>query len=167
MPLKDEAIFQLVEKIRDHYHNNINNRFIRKGLLMIRVPRETWDALSRLTENTDFHRIQGYHYKELYEQIHAAATFVYHVKTEAQPNLRGLLAGGGDTVFSRSKDSGGRENVLREMAINNFPANLGILSDMINELYIRTVAMDREDHPNEKPIFERMPELKELGKLLT
>ena len=116
MPLKDEAIFQLVEKIRDHYHNNINNRFIRKGLLMVRVPRETWDALSRLTENTDFHRIQGYHYKELYEQIHAAATFVYHVKAEVQPNLRGLLSGGGETVFSRGQDSGGRENVLREMA---------------------------------------------------
>jgi hypothetical protein len=167
VPLKDEAIFQLVEKIRDHYHNNINNRFIRKALLMVRVPREIWDALSRLTEETDYHRIQGYHYKELYEQIHAAATFVYHAKSEVQPNLKTFLAAGTDTVFSRSKDSAGSENILRNMAINNFPANLGIFTDMINELYVRTVAMDREDHPGEKPIFERMPELKELGKLLT
>jgi len=167
VPLKDEAIFQLVEKIRDHYHNNINNRFIRKALLMVKVPRETWELLNRLTEETDYHRIQGYHYKELYEQIHAAATFVHHARLEAQPNLRMLLAGGGDTVFTRSKASGGREDILREMAINNFPANLGIFADMINELYVRTAAMDREDHPDEKPIYERMPECKELGKLLT
>lgn len=166
MPLKDEAVFQLVEKIRDHYHNNINNRFIRKALLMLRVPRETWEALNRLTEETDYHRIQGYHYKELYEQIHAAATFVHQAKSEVQPNIKTLLAGGGETVFTRPK-GGGREDILREMAITNFPANLGIFADMINELYVRTAAMDREDHPTEKPIYERMPELKELGKLLT
>ena len=53
------------------------------------------------------------------------------------------------------------------MAINNFPANLGVFADLVNELYVRAVALDRAEHPKEKPVFEHLPELKELGKLLT
>jgi hypothetical protein len=28
------------------------------------------------------------------------------------------------------------------------------------------VEQDKADHPNERPVFERMPELKEIGRLL-
>jgi hypothetical protein len=53
------------------------------------------------------------------------------------------------------------------MAINNFSANLGVLSDMVHELYVKVVESDKKDHAGQKPIFERMPELKEIGQLLT
>jgi hypothetical protein len=166
MSTRDERIFKIVEKIRAHYHNNINNRFVRKALLMMKVPRGTWDALSRLTEKTDFYKIQGYPFNELYEQIHAAATFVHHAKIDVVPRLRSLVAGGIDTIFSRPKSDQKNEEVLLQMAIDNFPANLGVLSNLINELYLQAVEVDKEDHPNERPVYERMPELKELGKLL-
>ena len=166
MSTRDERIFKIVEKIRNHYHNNINNRFIRKALLMMKVPRGTWDALSRLTEKTDYYKIQGYPFNELYEQIHAAATFVHQAKIDVVPRLRSLVAGGTDTIFSRHKSDQKNDGVLLQMAIDNFPANLGVLSDLINELYLRAVEVDKEDHPNEKPVYERMPELKDLGKLL-
>ena len=52
------------------------------------------------------------------------------------------------------------------MAINNFPANLGVFSDLINELYVKTVQQDKADHPGVRPVYERMPELKEIGRLL-
>ena len=166
MSTRDERIFKIVEKIRTHYHNNINNRFVRKALLMMKVPRGTWDALSRLTEKTDFYKIQGYPFNELYEQIHAAATFVHHAKIDVVPRLRSLVAGGIDTIFSRPKSDQKNEEVLLQMAVDNFPANLGVLSNLINELYLQAVEVDKEDHPNERPVYERMPELKELGKLL-
>lgn len=162
--LRNEEIFKIVEKIRDHYHTNLNNRYIRKALLLMKVPRGTWDAIARLTEKTDFYKIQGYPYKDLYEQIHAAATFVHHAKLEVAPRLRELLSSGTETVFSREK--GGEDKVLLEMAINNFPANLGVFSDMIDSLYVKTVEQDKADHPNVRPVYERMPELKEIGRLL-
>jgi hypothetical protein len=162
--LRNEEIFKIVDKIRDHYQANLNNRYIRKALLLMKVPRGTWDAISRLTEKTDFYKIQGYPYKEMYEQIYAAATFVHHAKVEVTPRLREMLSGGTDTVFSRGKQ--GEDKILLDMAINNFPANLGVFSDLINSLYVKTVEEDRKDHPNERPVYERMPELKEIGRLL-
>ncbi|UCF96309.1 MAG: hypothetical protein JSV89_14155 [Spirochaetaceae bacterium] len=162
--VRNEEIFKIVDKIRDHYHQNLNNRYMRKPLLLMKVPRGTWDALARLTEKTDFYKIQGYPYKELYEQIHAAATFVHHAKVEVMPRLRELLAGGTDTMFSRGKP--GEDKILLDMAINNFPANLGVFSDLINALYVKAVEEDKKDHADVRPVYERMPELKELGRLL-
>lgn len=164
MSIRNEEIFKIIEKIRNHYHTNLNNRFIRKALLLMKVPRGTWDAIARLTEKTDLYKIQGYPYKELYEQIHAAATFVHQAKIDVAPRLRILLSGGTETVFSRQK--GGEDKILLDMAINNFPANLGVFSDLINELYVKAVEQDKADHPNERPVFERMPELKEIGRFL-
>jgi hypothetical protein len=162
--VRNEEIFKLVDKIRDHYHTNLNNHYVRKALLLMKVPRGTWDAIARLTEKTDYYKIQGYPYKEIYAQIHAAATFVHHAKVEVLPNLKQLLAGGTETVFSRGKP--GEDRILLDMAINNFPANLGVFSDLINALYVKTVEQDKADHPNERPVYERMPELKEIGRLL-
>jgi hypothetical protein len=167
MSVRDEKLFKILEKLRDHYQNNLNNRYIRKALLLMKVPSGTWHALERLTEKNDFYKIQGYQYKELYEQVYAAATFVYHARTDVMPRLKGLLSGGAETVFSRPKSAEPKDRVLLEMAINNFPANLGVFSDLVNELYVRAAELDREEHPGQKPVYEHMPELKELGKLLT
>ena len=162
--VRNEEIFKIVEKICDHYHKNLNNRYVRKALLLMKVPRGTWDAIARLTEKTDFYKIQGYPYKELYEQIYAAATFVHHAKVEVTPRLRALLSEGTNTVFSRGKPE--EDRILLDMAINNFPANLGVFSDLVNKLYVSAVEQDKADHPDVRPVFERMPELKELGRLL-
>jgi hypothetical protein len=167
MSVRDEKLFKIVEKLQGHYQNNLNNRYIRKALLLMKVPTGTWNSIARLTEKTDYYKIQGYQYKELYEQIYAAATFVYHARTEVLPRLKSLLSGGTDTVFAHRKAEEPKDKVLLEMAINNFPANLGVFSDLVNELYVRAVELDRAEHPKQKPVFEHLPELKELGKLLT
>jgi len=167
MSVRDDKLFKILEKLRGHYQNNLNNRYIRKALLHMNVPMGTWNALERLTEKSDFYKIQGYPYKDLYEQIHAAATFVYHARTDVLPRLKGLLAGGTETVLSRKPAGEPKDKVLLEMAINNFPANLGVFSDLVNEMYVRAAELDRAEHPGQKPVYEHMPEMKELGKLLT
>ena len=149
MSVRDEKLFKVIEKLQSHYQNNLNNRYIRKALLLMKVPTGTWNSIARLTEKTDYYKIQGYQYKELYEQIYAAATFVYHARTEVLPRLKGLLSGGPETVFSRRKAEEPKDRVLLEMAINNFPANLGVFSDLVNELYVRAVELDRAEHPKE------------------
>ena len=35
MSIRDEQLFKIIEKLRNHYHNNLTNRFIRKALLLI------------------------------------------------------------------------------------------------------------------------------------
>jgi hypothetical protein len=166
MSIHDEQVFKIVEKIQNHYQSNLNNRYTRKALLLMKVPRGTWDAVDRLTEKSDVYKVQGYQYKELYEMIHAAGLFVHHARAEAAPRLKGLLAGGTDTLFSRQQDVTEKDRILLQMAIENFPANLNVLAELIKGLYARTAALDKEEHPGQKPIYERMPETKELPRLL-
>jgi hypothetical protein len=54
--------------------------------------------------------------------------------------------------------------ILQDMAEHNFPANLGILTDLLTELYMRTASQDRQAHGKKPPIYEKIPELKELGR---
>ncbi|GAG91139.1 unnamed protein product, partial [marine sediment metagenome] len=54
--------------------------------------------------------------------------------------MKSLLSGGSETILSRQRD-GGSDLILRKMAINNFGTNLNIFADIINELYIKTVAL--------------------------
>ena len=156
MPVKDPDIVRLIEKISEHYKNNISNRFIRKAFMVMNLSQPTWNYLERLTEKSDFYAAQGYEYEDLYEQILAAANFVHQAKIDVLPNLKNL-------VGSNMKDSP-RDKVLREMAVKNFNSNLPIFADMINELYIKVTELDKEQ--NKKCIFEKIPELKTIGQLL-
>jgi len=154
VPVKDAELFKLIDKLGEHYQNNINNRYLRQGLLGLTIDQQTWDRIESLAGPSDYHRLNGYHFEELYEMIISSATFVSRAHKELVPNLRTSLSGGAD------------RDVLRDMVINNFAANLGIYADMINEVYMKTVALDRADHPAGRCVFEGIPGLKDIGKLL-
>lgn len=165
MPIRNNDVFALVERISAHYQNNINNRFIRQALLVLKIPRMAWENLERLTGKIEDYKLQSYDYTATYEQIYAAAQFVQHARQEILPNLRSLLCGSA----GRLAGSGGAEDkdrVLREMAVNNFSANLGILADLVNELYVKVVELDKAAHPKGAPVYTTMRELKEIGRLL-
>lgn len=164
MAVKNQDIVKLVEKSTLHYTNNIYNRHIRKAFMTMQMSRATWETLERFIDKSDYYKVQGYQFQEIYEYIHAAATFVYHARGEVLPNLKNLLSGGSETMLSRQ--SGNSDLILRKMAIDNFGANLSILADIINELYIKTVALDKEEHQGRRAVYERIDELKEVGQLL-
>jgi hypothetical protein len=154
--VKDPDIYRIVEKIGDHYTNNVANRFIRKALVVLELAQAEWDRLENLTTKTDYYKQQGFTFDELYEMVLAAAHFIHEARVKMVPNIRGMLAHG----------STDQERVLRDMAAQNFGVNLAILSDLINELYMRTTALDKTAHEKKRPVYERIPELKDLGKLL-
>jgi hypothetical protein len=52
------------------------------------------------------------------------------------------------------------------MAITNFGPNLKILADKVNELYVKVAAIDRENAGVKSPVFNQIPELKEIGRYL-
>ncbi len=156
MSVKDPDIFRIVEKIGDHYQNNVSNRFIRKALVVLDLHQAEWDRLDNLTAKAEYYKQQGFQFDELYEMVMAAARFIHQARTKMLPNLKGMLAQGGTD----------QDRVLRDMAAQNFPVNLAIFSDLVNELYMKTTGLDRAAHENKKPVYEKIPELKELGKYL-
>jgi len=168
VPIKDPDIFKIVEQISEHYQKNISNRFVRKALMVLDLQPSEWERLEGLTEGLEYHRAQGYQFDEIYEMIVAAAHFLYEARQQILPNLRSMISAttSGETLSGRKLPSGDQERVLRDMAAKNFPVNLGILNDLVNELYVKTAALDREAAGKRRPVFERISELKELGRYL-
>jgi hypothetical protein len=166
VPIKDPDIFKIVEQISEHYQKNISNRFVRKALMLLDLQPSEWERLAGLTEGLEYHRAQGYQFDEIYDMIIAAAHFLYEARNKILPNLRSMTSTGGDTLSGRKLPSGDQERVLRDMALQNFPVNLGILNDLVNELYVKTAALDRDAAGKRRPVYERITELKELGRYL-
>ena len=163
MTIKVPDIYSIIEKIGDHYQKNINNRFMRKALLHLELPQSEWNRLDGLTAKSDYNKAQGFQLYELYEMVLAVAHFIYQARQKLIPNLKALIA---QRVARGSEGPPDKEVILRDMAFRNFPANLGILSDLINELYMKTTELDRNAHEKKRPLYERIPELKDLGRFL-
>ena len=166
MPIKDPDIYRLVEKIGEHYQNNISNRFVRKALMVLDLQQSQWEKLENLTSNSDYYRTQGYQFDELYEMIIAAAHFIYQARLRIVPNARTVISQSGDSFTAKKQGAPDQDRILRDMAAQNFPVNLGVFSDLINELYMKATNLDRIAHEKKKPIYEKIPELKEIGRYL-
>lgn len=156
MLVRDALIIRLVERIGEHYRTNISNRFIRPALLTLPMEKQSWDLIEALTEKIEQYRYQGFHLDELYRQIIAASRFVAITRRDLLPTLRVRLTGGGT----------GADKVLREMAVNNFSSNLQVFADLVNELYVCLVELDKADAKGRRPLHMTIPELTDVGRLL-
>ena len=156
MLVRDAHVIRLIERIGEHYRTNISNRFIRPTLLQHPLEKQTWDLIETLTEKIEQYRYQGFHLDELYRQIIAAARFVSVTRRDLAPSLRNRLVGG----------IPGPDRVLREMAVNNFSSNLQLFSDLVNELYVCLVELDKESAKGRRPVYLSVPELNDVGRML-
>jgi len=131
--IKDAGLLAIIERIKEHYENNINNVHVKKAFTQLSPPPSTWDRIESLTGRAEAYRMHGYPLQDLYDMILAAAGFVSACRRDVVPNMKSLLG------------STGSDKVLIDMAINNFKPNLAIFADMINELYVRAAELDREE----------------------
>jgi hypothetical protein len=154
--VRDAFVFRLIERISEHYRANIANRFIRPALLQLALDRLTWDQIEVFTEKYEQFRYQGFQLDELYRQLVALARFIVAARREVVPSLRHRL--------DNSVSSGDR--VLRDMAINNFAANLQIVADLTYELYGKLVEIDNADTAGRRPLCQQTPEFAGIGDLL-
>jgi hypothetical protein len=120
------------------------------------LEKQSWDFIETLTEKIEQYRYQGFHLDELYRQILAAARFVSVTRRDLAPSLRNRLAGG----------SPGPDRVLRDMAVNNFSSNLQLFADLVNELYICLVELDKESAKGRRPLYTSILELNDVGRML-
>jgi len=154
--VRDAQVVRLIEQIGEHYRANISNRFLRPALLQLPLDKMAWDQIEILTEKIEQFRYQGFDLDELYKQVAAAARFVYIARNELLPTLRGRLA----------TSMGGPDKVLRDMAVNNFASNLQLFADLLNELYVNLVNLDKNLSKGRKPLYLQMPELNDIGRQL-
>jgi hypothetical protein len=155
MPVKDPDVFKLIERIGDHYQRNINNQHVRKTFMNLPLSNSIWDLIDNLTNRSDYFKYQGYQYQELYDQIMAVASLIYQLRQQVVPILRNLV--------NRAPSD---EQVVLKMIAANFPTNLSILADMLNELYLKVTNLDRAEHRTGGPVYEKNPELNQLGRYL-
>ncbi|MCL1814361.1 MAG: hypothetical protein FWG27_00850 [Treponema sp.] len=153
MQVHDASITRLIERIGEHYRSNISNRFIRPALLQLPFDNQSWDMMESLTEKPP---TQAIHLDELYREIIAAAHFVALARREL-PSIRGRVI---------RSDQASAEKVLREMAVNNFASNLQVFADLVNELFVKLVDADKADAKGHIPLYNKMPELSNVGRLL-
>ena len=157
MSVKNAQVMSIIERISEHYQQNIANRYLRKAFTSVTMDKGAWEKIEKLTEASDYDRIQGYSYVELYDGIYNLAVFIKKVRIDVAPNLRAVLA---------HQRPVGNEKLLMDMAVSNFSANLGILADMVNELYMKTIELDRAEAKGRAPIYTKIPELSNIGKML-
>lgn len=157
MIIQDPAIPEMITKISDHFNNNIATRFLRPLLAQILSDNELSRRMSDIIDHPESFASQGVHIDELYLQIQAFARFVYMVRCDVLPNLR---------VLSGTVDSRDANKVFRDMAVSNFGSNVKVLSDLVHELYIRTVAYDKLHSGPSRPVYRDIPGLEEIGRYL-
>ena len=155
MQVRDAHIIRLIERIGEHYRANISNRFIRPTLLQLPLEKQSWDLIEILTEKIEQYRYQGFHLDELYRQIMAAARFVAVTRRDLVPTMRNRFA-----------SSTGPDKVLRDMAVNNFGSNLQLFADLVNELYVNLVELDKKNAKGRRPLYMTIHELDDVGRLL-
>lgn len=156
MQVRDAQINRLIERIGEHYRTNISSRFIRPVLLQLPLEKQSWDLIEELTEKTEEYRYQGFHLDDLYRQLAATAHFVSLTRHDIVPGLRNRISGA----------ASGPDKVLRDMAVNNFASNLKVLADLLNELYVKLVELDKADAKGHRPAYLSIPELEDIGQML-
>jgi len=157
--ITDESVVRLIKQLVDHYQTNISNRFIRPVLLQIQFDDVLWNQIESLTERFDQLGYQGYDIEELYRQIAALTKFVDAVRREVAPTLRYRI---GNNYSDKT------DKVLRDMAINNFSANLQVFAGFIYELYTKLVELDTEAAKSKRknPIYKQHTELDDIEEKL-
>jgi len=159
MIVKDSDIIRAIEELGEHYRSNINNKYIKKAFLNLTLDISDLNRITGFTEKADYPMAHEYGFAELYENLLALARFIREVNSIILPNIRALVgtAGGGMDE---------KEKIIQEIAVNNFPSNLGILSDMVHRIFLMVYELDKESNKNSRTFFSRNPDLKSIGQLL-
>lgn len=154
MVVKSYEILNLIENIAQHFKILESNRLIRNALNEVEIGysyRHYFDVIVNFTEQS---RTDGYRLDDLYQGIIGLAQFIYQARTNVEPRAKSQVSRGGA--------------MQDRMAVDNMANNLNIMADMANDLYVKTVALDKEKESRRRPsLYNNIKELKDVGMLLT
>jgi len=159
MQIKDNAVFTLIEEIGEHYRSNVANRFLRPIFSRLVIERKDLENLEALMEKNSYYRYQGYFLDDLYGKILSVARFIFQARKVLLPGVKGYIQ-------ANSRNMSANDRILADMAGANFPTNLKILTDKLNELYVLTAQADTQISGTKTPLHQKLPEIQEIGNLL-
>ena len=154
--VKDAHVISLVEQISGHYQSNISNRFLRPLLMQLQINKGTWDQIELLTEKMEMYRYEGFHLDDLYNQIIACSRFIEAARIGMLPSLKNRI-----NSFPLGPDK-----LLLEIAASNFPANLQVFSDLLYELFVNLVEIDKKAAREKQTVYSQIPDLQHVGRML-
>jgi len=153
--IKNSNVVRLVERIGEHYRNNIATRFLRPVLLQLQIDNTTWDLIETFTEKMEQLSYHGYYIDDLYRQIAACARFVDVARNKTSIKIK-----------MKDLHSDGYDKVIRDMAASNFSSNLQVFANLLNELYVSLVEIDKEKSGSQPPVYTQIYELYNIGQLI-
>lgn len=160
MLVQSADIWKLINKIADHYRNNVANKFIRPEFRVLKLESRVLDNLDDFaSRGASGLRSQGLHLDDLYHLILSLGRFVKTCRVDLLPQVRRSISLG----HGRRSP---QEKLLADMAANNFPSNLNVLADLVNDLFVAAQAEDQRLSAGKKPASAAIPELKDFGSLL-
>lgn len=158
MPINDGQMLNKMEKMKESLNTLLSIRFVRNAYEHIDLAYTTRSITDSLIRQETMLRSHGYMFSEIYDIILAMAKLIHKFKTEIVPNAKTLLS---------ADPRNAAEKLKEQMAAENLGSNVDVLCDDIQALYIYTVQLDKDSHFKKPPVFERTPELKEIGLYLT
>lgn len=158
MTVKDFDILSIVEQIAAHYETITSNSFVRYEILKIELPYTYRIQMESLIDYGDHKSAAGYSLHELYGGVIGLAQFVYRTRTEVLPTLK-----------QKINTSDMNTRLMEEMAADNLKSNISVLTDAINDLYVKCVNLDKDSckKTRKKPLYMKTPDLETIGPLLT
>ncbi|MDC7223431.1 MAG: hypothetical protein PQJ60_06785 [Spirochaetales bacterium] len=154
MIVKSYEIINLIENLTNHYNILENNRLIRNALNEVEIGFSYRHYFEVIVNYEEQFRVDGYRLDDLYLGIIGLAQFIYQARTVAEPRAKSQLGVSG-AIHDR-------------MAVDNMANNLNIMADLANDLYVKTVAFDKENESRRRPaLYNKIKELKDVGMLLT
>ncbi len=159
MVTKNPDILSKIDRLGAHFVNNVANKFLRDEFRQLGLEHRTWTDLESLTEKNAQFRLDGYYLDDLYIKLHAVALFVHAARTKLLPQLKAIVASHG---ARRSP----QEKTLADIAVANFPANLGILAELAGDIFALACQDDVKQSNGKPTVLSKLPQMKEFGSLL-
>jgi len=159
MQVRSPELFQRLEKMASHYKNNVASTYLKAEFGNLSLSRRDWDEVELLTARLEVFKHQGYHLDELYLKLLSMARLVKQARVQMAPGLKNRV---GARLVSRP----GSEKVMAEMAAANFLPNVGVLAEMLLELYNFVRKEDADQNQGKMVALASVPEAKEIESLL-
>ena len=160
MIVKDSTITECIGKLRKLYLIIIGNTLLKKILYEAIVTRDTWVNIEDLLGITKTVQTNEYDLERLYLQIISLLSFFHTLKYKVSQSLKSV----GESTINRMEPN---KKILFKMTVSALDYNIGSFADLIGDLFHVVTRADKLLNGEEKALYKRFPQLKDLGKSLT
>jgi len=159
MQIQNPELFQKLERLADHYNDNVASPYVKAEFPTLTLSTRDWDEIELITVRQELFKHQGYHLDELYLKLLALARLIRAARTQIGAGLKRRIA----MRFASRTPS---EKVMAEMSAANFLPNIKILADLVLDLYNYAKKLDAAQNDGKTRSLAAVPEARDIDNLL-